>query len=486
MNRQRHILCLLAVLLSFAAQLAVGTDVTVALLFSGSILFGLYAVSLGGGVRSPAGLLNAMMIVKFLVIAIVLKVFLLSPVDENLLSPVATASVMALGFLGLLTGTWIQRALPSLRLLLIPAVFDPKMYFALAMVFLVCGYGGYLVAIGPELAGGELQTGGFIGVARAMSSFKSFAIVPALYYAWQLRGRRMMTHPLVLAILIIQITAGAFTTGKLDAMEPLAFYLLVGFLRYGFMDKRLWAAASVGVIYYALIVYPYSQYVRSHGGREGSGQERLEAMTTVLWQIATDPDFRQMVDTKIRPYGHSYLGEEWQPFARFAMVGEADRLISATEEQQSFTGWETIVWGFQLMMPSFLYPEKPIWGTGNYLAHIAGDVNSSDMTTQVAYGVMANLYNAFSYGGVFLGSAIFFSVFYYVLRVFFRDPVWSPSPSGDTIWYFLIVAAFGHSLVEQSLAGLIAAVPMTVAVVVAFCLLARMIASFLPVWSTRA
>ena len=57
------------------------------------------------------------------------------------------------------------------------------------------------------------------------------------------------------------------------------------------------------------------------------------------------------------------------------MVGEADRLIYATEQQQAFTGWETITWGFKLLMPSFLYPGKPIFEAANYLSHIAGESN---------------------------------------------------------------------------------------------------------------
>ena len=100
------------------------------------------------------------------------------------------------------------------------------------------------------------------------------------------------------------------------------------------------------------------------------------------------------------------------------MVGEADRLGSATERQQAFTGWETITWGFKLLTPSFLYAKKPTMEAGNYLGHIVGDIGPSDTETQVSYGVMANLYNAFSFIGVLVGTLVFFAGFYYWIRTF--------------------------------------------------------------------
>jgi hypothetical protein len=231
---------------------------------------------------------------------------------------------------------------------------------------------------------------------------------------------------------------------------------LVGGVWFGFRDKRLWALAGIAIFYYAAIIYPYSQYVRNVGGREGSLHERVLVMKDVFWKVVTDDEFRQIILAKRSDEGPSYLDNEaLKPFSRFAMVGEADALISATERQKSFTGWQTLTWGFKLALPSFLYPDKPVWGTGNYLAQITGGVGSRDTTTQVSYGVMANFYNAFSYPGVLIGSVIFFGLFYYWLRIFFRNPRWSNTPTGATIWFVLLVATFQHSLIEFPVAGLI-------------------------------
>jgi hypothetical protein len=171
-------------------------------------------------------------------------------------------------------------------------------------------------------------------------------------------------------------------------------------------------------------------------------------------RIASDQSFRATVADRAS-HGSSYLGPGLSSFSRLAMIGEADRLIAATERQRSFTGWETLTWGFKLATPSVLYPNKPIVEAGNYLAHIVGEVRSWDTETQVSYGIMANLYNAFSLTGVLIGTPIFFAGFYYWVRIFLGDARWESMPTASTLWFLWLIASYQHSIVESSVAGLI-------------------------------
>jgi hypothetical protein len=440
-------------------QLCTGTDPYVALLFSLAILFGLCSIRAAGGFRTAFGTLNAIIVAKFLLIGIALKVLILDPSDRNLLSPESTAAVMALGFLGLLAGTWTLRYLPKPRRPLLTGTEGTKIYLALTVVFLFLGYGGYVVGLSPDLAGEGLRTGGILGFARTLGSVKSFAVVPALFFVWSRKSPRFMTHPLVLSTLAMGIVCGLFTSAKQDAIETLSFYILVGTMRYGIGYRPLWGLTALSLVYYGAVVYPYSQFVRDNGGRQGNLSERLRVMNDVFWNVATDADFRKSILTRTDDPNASYLGSEsLKPFGRLAMVGEADKLVAATIEHQSFTGWYTITWGLKLALPSFVYPDKPVFGTGNYLAHLTGEVGPDDTTTQVGYGVMANLFNAFSYLGVFLGSVLFFSCFYYLLGVFFGDPKWTGHPHDSALWFCFIITMFHHSLVEESVAGLVASV----------------------------
>jgi hypothetical protein len=205
---------------------------------------------------------------------------------------------------------------------------------------------------------------------------------------------------------------------------------------------------AAGGFLYVSIIYPYSQYVRDHGGRDGTLQQRIEVIQEVFLNLVTNFDFRQSVDSRISA-NETYLGKDsLQPVSRLAMIGEADRLIAATDSTQSYSGWETITNGLKLAVPSFLMADKPSSGGGNFLGHIAGDLAPDDNDTQVSYGFMANLYNAFGLYGVLLGTIVFISIFYYVLRLWFADLSLTFGPWGSTIWYVLIGMLFEHSLIE--------------------------------------
>lgn len=455
LTRQQLILALATASLTFAAQLLARTSAEVAALFSIAIFFGIMSVFAAGGLQSAFGCLNAILIGKFLLVGVVLKSLILEPSDGPLHAPETTALVMAIGFTGLFVGTAVQARLYCSQTFSLNQTFDLRMLFSFAVVLSAASYLGYFASLIPSANGQGIQTGGWLGIARSMASLKSFAIVPPMLYLWRTRSRLWMTHPVILSLLAWGALVGIFSTSKQDAMEPLLFYVLVGFMRYGFRDIRLWSLVSTGVLYYGIIVFPYAQYVRHSGGREGTIMQRVEVTKDTFLRIITDGDFRTATTEHVNE-GVYFRQGALSPFNRLAMVGEADKLISATARTKAFTGWETIIWGFKLVMPSFLMPDKPVFEAGNYLAHVVGEVAQNDTTTQVSYGVMANLYNAFSLTGVAIGTPLFFGAFYYWIRIFLGDPRWSGEPTTSSLWFIWLVASFQHSIAESTMSGLVA------------------------------
>jgi hypothetical protein len=460
----------------FLAQLPGGTNMKVALLFSIAIFFGILSISAGGGIKSAFGCLNAIVISKYLLVAITIKALLLEPSDGTLHAPSTTAWVMALGFFGMFLGTITQSYFRCPRTFSMNQQFSTQMLLSFSIVLFVCSYAGFFVSMIPSTQGMGIQTGGWVGITHVLGALKSLSIVPPMLYLWRVKTRLWMTHPAILALVGWSAVIGIFSTGKQDAMEPLVFYVLVGFLRYGWADIRLWSLVSVGLLYYAVIIYPYSQYVRSAGGRTGSFEERAAVTKDIFWRIASNQEFRSSVTDHVSK--EYYFGPSLSAFSRLAMVGEADRLIYATEQQRAFTGWETITWGFKLLMPSFLYPGKPIFEAANYLSHIAGESNPADTTTQVSYGVMANLYNAFSLTGVLVGTPVFFGAFYYWTRIFLGNATWEGVPTASTLWFLWLVASYQHQIVESTLSGLIASISFP-SVIVLLCMLSRGLCLFL-------
>ena len=464
----------------WAGLLLTGTNVVVSSLFAVAILFGTLSVVAGGGLGSTFGCLNAILIGKFLLFGIAIKILLLEPADGTLNAPATTASVMALGFIGLFLGTTIQSHVRCPQSWSMNQPYSPDMLLSFSVVLFIVSYVGYFASMIPSVQGVGYQTGGWLGIARSVGSLKSLSIVPPMLFLWRVKARRWMTHPVTLGLLTWSAVIGIFSTGKQAAMEPFVFYVLVGFLRYGWRDMRLWSLVSIGGVYYAMIVFPYSQYVRNAGGREGTFAHRAEVTKDIFWRITSSQDFRSSVSERVNKQGSFFTLEALAPFSRMAMVGEADRLVSATERQQAFTGWETITWGFKLLTPSFLYSKKPTMEAGNYLGHIAGDIGTSDTETQVSYGVMANLYNAFSFVGVLVGTVIFFAGFYYWIRTFLGNARWDGIPTASTLWFIWLIASYEHSIVESSVSGLIATMsfPFVVGVLG---LLAKWLCDLLPI-----
>jgi hypothetical protein len=476
--RRRLVLVLAVAAFYLVGQLLTGTSLIVATLFAVAILFGLLSVFAGGGLKSAFGCLNAVLIGKFLLFGITVNFILLAPSDGTLRAPQTTALVMATGFLGLFVGTVVQSRLACRTDLSLNRPTSNSMVLSFGIVLFLSSYLAYF-ATSSSVPGESVQTGGWLGIERAFASLKSFAIVPPMLYFWRMKTRLWMTHPVILGLLAWSALVGIFSTGKQEAIEPLAFYVLVGFMRYGLRDIRLWGLVCAGLIYYSLIVFPYSQYVRHNGGREGTLTERADVTSGTFLRILSDRNFRPSKGERAKSAG--YFGEPaLSPFSRLAMVGEADRLVDATERQESFTGWETIGWGFKLLTPSFLFHDKPVYEAGNYLGHIVGELSPADTTTQVSYGIMANLYNAFSLTGVLIGTALFSAGFYYWIRIFLGEPRWDGLPTTSSLWFLWVVAMFQHRIVESSLSGMIACLSFPFVLYLLW-LCAKWLSKFLPV-----
>lgn len=465
-------------MLYWLGQVAVGTNTAVATLFSAAILCGLYAVQAGGGLRSVPGLLNAVILTRLLLVGIALKVFTAQPIEQNLRAPVVTAAVMALGFFGLLLGSLLYRALPHPRGV-IEGVRDPDLYLSLGLVFTALTLGSSVLFIINSTSYDRVLAGGYWGVIQYLATLKAFALVLAMYYVWAKRFTRFLSHPLVLALLFLEVLIGIAGVTKQGIMEPVACYLFVGLLRYGWRSRMVWSLAAAAVALYLSIVYPYSQYVRMHGGRSGAIGSRLAVIEQVFLGVASDSNYREQVESKVIEH-YGWLGKrELTPLSRMALVGDSSHLIGATAATQSYTGWSTIVVGFQMAVPSFLYPNKPTSSGGNYLGHIAGDLAPSDQHTQVSYGAMANLYNAFGYTGALVGSLIFFCGFYYMLRFWFRRPELTPGPYGTSVWFIFLILSNHHFIVEAPVAAMIPEA-VNLVVIAALTLAARWLLPYIP------
>jgi hypothetical protein len=366
-------------------------------MLSSATFFGILAVQ-AAGTTSAIGLLNLILVSRVLIGAFVAKnIFLWQPITAGLLSPDTTAAVMLLGFLGVWLGTELgSRLVPT-----IPAFSKFSDLRHLRSILLVMLFASVIssVAVRFSAGDGELLTGGVWGIAKSLNAVRNLSMPILMLYLWRNGTTRWLTHPAIIGLLVFLFLIGVLSSSKQAMAEPIAFFILMAIARYGWRHPVAWVVVPCGLVIFQFFIYPISQYARNAGGTYKDPIEAAIATGDIVSGYLTDSSFREYVRERATAGGHwddgtSYLPEKLVAMGRFALVGEADRLISASNVYE-FTGWETITNSLLIAVPHLLYPAKPQLGSGNYLARYAGDLAATDVTTPVSYGFMANAYNAF-------------------------------------------------------------------------------------------
>jgi hypothetical protein len=380
-----------------ALQIALGAAVDVSAMFAGATFFGLLAAA-EAGVFTAIGLLNLVLVGRTLLGAYLAKnAFLQQPISADMLDPNATAAVMLGGF----SAVWLATIAVKRWIRVIPifeTITEPRRLMALFLLILIAGA---VSAIAVRISGsdGEVLAGGIWGVAKALGSTRNLALPILMMYLWRTGSARWLTHPFVLLLTLVLFGLGVLSTSKQAMAEPLVFFAIMAIARYGWRHPVAWACIPIAICAFQFFILPISQYARFAGGNYKDVRQAAQATADIVVGYVTDSGFREFVRRSAATSGHAsegtaYLPENLVAMGRFALVGEADRLVSASDIFQP-TGWDTVVNSLLVAVPHFLYPDKPQLGSGNFLARYTGDLPDRDLTTQVSYGFMANAYNAF-------------------------------------------------------------------------------------------
>jgi hypothetical protein len=131
---------------------------------------------------------------------------------------------------------------------------------------------------------------------------------------------------------------------------------------------------------------------------------------------------------------------------RLSLIKMVDLLITATLEQGTL-GWETVTHGFKMMVPRAIYPNKPVWNTGQLLAHKVGMLAEDDESTQVSFGFVADGFSAFGWWGAwlipFFGCLVFFLVYQFLV-----------GPLERNLWGIYFAVQLQHAFTEATIASL--------------------------------
>jgi hypothetical protein len=428
-------------------QVLLGGDLSSSAMFAGATFFGFLAV-LEANVTTALGILNLLLVGRFLLGAYVTKNLLMGEsITARMSAPEETAAVMLLGFAGVWAGTAAVcrnvRSLPQFRVRV-----DPRNLLVLSLVFFIVGG---ISSIAVRIVGADDAVGGVWGIAKSIAPMRILALPALMLYLWSTDSRRWLTHPMVLSCALLLLVLGVLSSSKQNMAEPLVIYFLMAVARYGWRHPVAWMSIPLTIAIFQFFIFPIGQYARQAGAEHKNAREAAIATADITWGYLTDSAYRAYIqrfvtgsDRTEKPL--SYLGEDIGAYGRLAMIGEADRLVSATK-MYGYTGWETIRDALLLQVPYFLYPNKPQLGTNNFLGRYTGDLRPEDMSTQVSYGFMANAYNVSGFATVFPLSVITSFFVLGLLALMASGPVYA-NP-----WSFAAVIGAHQSYVEASFSG---------------------------------
>ena len=448
-----------SVFLTFINVLA-GTSAIYAFLLLGILLVSGFTVLVLGKTTGLA-IVYGLFSFKTIWLSALIKPLFLESFEEGLFTPLITMSVYFLGMLGGLFAAFLIGFYQPKRGLL-PIDDMPLSFLRIFSICLcVISLGGWFL-LRTFTDADEVAVGGLWGAVKA---FVPLGIVGLALFAYvqdknKYQSKRDFFYFVIFVVLFF--LEGVVGAGKEQMMLPLIIVFAVMVRINGLFSVKVLVPSLVGILFFTVVIYPYAQYARTTALRVSSFVDAVELAAEISIRTITDASFRDRLNN-FNPVEWTfsvYAPDSLSAISRLMFIGESDYLISQTYSKQVFTGLTTITPGFELLVPHFLYPNKPQHNTGAFLGYYANQLSEGDYSTQVSYGFFANLYHAF--GIVWVLPATFLLVLFIFACVTFywgRPKHFSPS-------IIIIVMLMQHSFTEQSVAGQIQVIrqPITFAI----------------------
>lgn len=423
-----------------AVQLFQGTPTTISLCCFLFIIIATFTFNVAGGFSRTSGGYVFFYAVLAVIVGIFWKAFIGEPADSNLKQPLLTFEIYVGGISAMLASVYLSRRLTIKRAILGDMLSDANMMNA---------------SIGCMLIGISLtvlldftlhQSGSILSALSQVNFFPPLAII--LGTVAQIRkskGRSSINLVVLLAAATI-FAQGLVSFSKQGIFTPLLSWLIAS----ASQRYRVTLYQVVGVILMAaFMVYylvPFSQYGREY--RTESATENIRAAISLLSHpnyvreqyeltVASSPD-RRVVD---------YFDESQGFFDRLQMIAPDDGLNNATEENGPI-GLTPILFGFENVIPHFLWKGKPTFTMGNIYAREIGMIGDEDTTTGVSFSPTGEAYHLAGWVGIFVVAPLLWIPLFALFDSLCGDVRRYP-------WGLLTIVIFGHIAPEGMLQSVI-------------------------------
>jgi hypothetical protein len=392
---------------SFVAALAIGelasgTSPYFVTMMAIAVFSACVTYNILGGLGRIAGIGFTAMALSAIVVSQVGKVVLFEPADRNLDVPQLTITVYAVYFFSLMLGT---SAFSRLRVPLPkPAEVDtPTRSAYLYAVALAGGLFGAFGVAGLDLAGTAAHASLAHGFARALAYLLPFSLVVAVDTRIRATHGRHSFGWMAVWPTLAMMLLGSVSAGRGAFMTPLVIIFVTCYVRdYRFGRRHFIAAVGMTAALF-FFISPFFLWARGfRGGDETIGGEaattlRALELAPAQWQAI----LYQVGESDLESSGAvSYFPTTGAvTLNRLITIGKDSTLINACSTGFHY-GLRSLELDFATQMPSFLYPNKPLMGSNEYLGHLDGQESDQFETTNSTITPIADSYGAFSWLGV--------------------------------------------------------------------------------------
>jgi hypothetical protein len=250
---------------------------------------------------------------------------------------------------------------------------------------------------------------------------------------------------------VISFIFGVMYASKQGMFEPF-FYVALTAVAFRYRIRGMHMALFVVLLFLAAFVfYPFGQSARNSVRGYGFKDTIIEAAHFIREHFSSVGAYKELLSTEANASpeqdAYNYFDKPVGLLERLSLIKMADLLVTATLKDGT-SGWETVVHGFKMIPPRFIYPEKPVWNTGQVLAHKVGMLAEDDESTQVSFGFIPDAFSSFGWAGAFVIPFLLCLSFFLVYK-------WLLGSLTGSVWGIYFVVQLQHSFTEATIASMI-------------------------------
>jgi hypothetical protein len=340
----------------------------------------------------------------------------------------------------MLVAVFLSRRLVTKHAVLEKMITDSNMQSATVG----CMITGYLIIIVEVSVPGG--TGSVISAINQVNRFLPLAMVLGVINSIRRSGgTRSVNLPVLISGAGLLVT-GLLGFSKEGIITPFICWIIAASSQRYRVSRPQIMMGILGIIFIVRYLVPYSQYGRNY--REETFQGNVRVSLSFLTDLGTvREEYIAEQEETVERENLAYFNTPQGFFDRLQELSIDDALIHHTVEYGPI-GIYPIIFGFENLVPHFIWKDKPTILYGNVYAHEIGLLAEEDTSTGVSFSPTSEAYHLAEWTGLLLIAPAIWIVLFALFDSLCGDLTKSP-------WGLLVMLLYSHIAPEAGISGLI-------------------------------